>query len=191
LNTELKAKSIPLTVGCGQEIRTYTKLVDDLYEHRLLTLHQSKYMLLELPADQIPESIFEVLHELQVLNIRAVIAHPERNREIAQNPDKLLRLIEAGALSQITAHSINGLSGPKIQTVSLELCRLNLVHFVASDAHNLFVRPFGLRQAYEYIDNIIGSEYVDYYCNNAQIILDHKIVTVREPQRRKKKWFVI
>jgi tyrosine-protein phosphatase YwqE len=40
------------------------------------------------------------------------------------------------------------LSGPKIQAVSLELCRLNLVHFVASDAHNLFVRPFGLRQAY-------------------------------------------
>jgi protein-tyrosine phosphatase len=191
LNAELNARDIPLEVGCGQEIRLYPKLVDDLYEHRLLTLHESNYMLLELPADQIPQRTFELLHALQVLNIKAVIAHPERNREIMQNSDKLLSLIEAGALSQVTAHSINGLSGSKIQTVSLELCRLNLVHFVASDAHNLHLRPFGLRNAYDCIDNKLGSEYADYYRNNAQMILDHQIVTAWEPQRRKKKWFVI
>jgi protein-tyrosine phosphatase len=190
LNAELNARDIPLEVGCGQEIRLYDKLVDDLYEHRLLTLQQSNYMLLELPADHIPQLIFELLHELQVLNIKAVIAHPERNQEIAQNPDKLLSLIEAGALSQVTAHSICGLSGSKIEAVSLELCRLNLVHFVASDAHNLHIRPFGLRNAYACIDNKLGQEYVYYYCNNAQNILDNEVVTAWEPQRRKKKWFV-
>jgi protein-tyrosine phosphatase len=191
LNAELNARDIPLEVGCGQEIRLYARLVDDLYEHRLLTLHQSNYLLLELPPDQIPQRIFELLHELQVLNIKAVIAHPERNQEIVQNPDKLVRLIEAGALSQITAHSISGVSGSKIEAVSLELCRLNLVHFVASDAHNLHLRPFGLRNAYECIDSKLGTEYVDYYRNNAQIVLDNEIVIAWEPQRRKKKWFVI
>jgi protein-tyrosine phosphatase len=188
-NIELEAGQIPLKIVSGQEIRLYSGLIDDLIDKKLLCLHQSKYMLLEFPSDRIPGQIFELLHELRIRNLHAVIAHPERNKEIMLHPDKLFQLIEAGALSQITAQSIAGVLGTKIQSLALDLCRHNLVHFMASDAHNTLTRTVGLSKAYSFVDNRLGREFSQYYQTNATRLLDQSEIISWEPKKKRKKWY--
>lgn len=191
LNQHLQTNQIPLTVRAGQEIRLYNNLIDDLHTDKLLTLNHSDYILIEFPSSRIPSTAKEIIHELTVMKRIPIIAHPERNQEIIKDPDKLTQLIEWGALSQITSSSINGLFGKKLQAFSLDLCRRDLVHFVASDAHNLTVRPFGLNTAYEHILHSLGEDYTHYYLSNARHIMDNTPIPVREPISRKKKWYKI
>ena len=45
---------------------------------------------------------------MQMAGIQPVIAHPERNSQIMEQPDKLFHLVEKGAISQLTAASVTG-----------------------------------------------------------------------------------
>ena len=190
LNQELQRHKLPLQVLTGQEIRVYNNLISDYDSNMLLTLHISRYVLIEFPSHEIPKQMNELIHELRMFQLTPVIAHPERNRQIMDKPDRLLDLIQLGALSQVTAHSLNGLFGSKVQHLSLQLCRSNLVHYIASDAHNVNPRSFGLAQAYQKISQELGCEYRNYYMNNAYQLLEGvNQLEAWEPERYKKKWF--
>lgn len=54
LNKRLIKEDIPLTVLPGQEIRIYGDLERDIAEQQLLTLNDTKYILIEFPFDQVP-----------------------------------------------------------------------------------------------------------------------------------------
>ncbi|MCC2685950.1 MAG: hypothetical protein K0R75_2849 [Paenibacillaceae bacterium] len=189
LNGELQERRIPLEVLYGQEVRVYSDLLGDFADNRLLTINRSGYLLLELPSDRIPSSLNDLIHELKVMGIVPIIAHPERNREIASDPGKLQGLIERGALSQLTSHSVNGGFGRKIQELCLNMCRRNLVHFIASDAHNVDHRPFHLRSAYEYIGHKLGQRFIEYYLDNSERVTDNRPIDVWQPIAGKKHWF--
>ncbi|ANE47062.1 hypothetical protein SY83_13195 [Paenibacillus swuensis] len=170
LNLKLQERAINLTILPGQEVRVYDALLDDLDAGKVRTLNGSRYILLEFSSARIPRNISELMHELRIMGITPVIAHPERNAEISAEPDKLQRLVEDGALAQITTHSLLGGFGDKIQKVSYDLCRSNLIHFVSSDAHNLTHRPFRMTEAYAGIAARLGDTYVEYYKQNAQLL---------------------
>lgn len=189
LNDLLLQHGIPLTIAMGQEIRMYDGLLDDCQTGGLLTLNGSPYMLIEFPSHKVPEGAADLFYELSLLGITPIIAHPERNRELARHPERLVELIRQGALSQITSHSINGLFGQEIKKLALRWCRSNLVHVVASDAHNKDRRSFGLAQAYKTIEEQLGSRYADYYRKNAACIYDGKPCELWEPEWASRKWF--
>lgn len=191
LNEHLKAHHIPLTVTTGQEIRVYRELIEDYLANKLLPLNGSPYILLEFPSSKVPERVDELIHELHVRGLAPIIAHPERNAELVNAPEKLLELIRLGAFTQLTSHSINGLFGKKIRDISLSWCRMNLIHVVASDAHNVTSRTFGLKQAFETISNELGHKFVDYYQSNAQSILYAKDIETMDPKIVRKKWYEI
>lgn len=188
-NAILAESRIPLRVLPGQEIRVYGDLLDDFQQGKLLGLGNSSYILLEFPSSGVPEQIEELLHELRVLGLIPIIAHPERNAELARNPERLRSLIELGALSQVTSHSINGLFGKAVQQQALMMCRTNLAHFIASDAHNLSHRAFGLKQAYRRIEELLGAEYVSYFLANAEAVGNSNYIEIWQPRLEKKKWF--
>lgn len=185
-NENLVEHGIPLDISYGQEIHHYPRIIDDFYNRKLLTLDGSPYALIEFPSSQIPKTVEETLHELALLRITPIIAHPERNKEIAERPDKLTELVAKGALSQVTSHSITGRFGTQIQSLAMKLCSMHLVHFIASDAHNVTDRPFHLQQAYETIRKTLGPEYVEYFQKNAQSILDGSAITKWQPVERKR-----
>jgi protein-tyrosine phosphatase len=189
LNGRLQEANIPLQILNGQEIRVYHELLDDLAEGKAMTLHHSRYILLELPSHGIPTNLHEVLHELKVLNMIPIIAHPERNREIAEDPAKLRKLVELGALSQVTAHSVLGVFGKSVQRLSLELCKQNLTHFLASDAHNVTNRSFKLGHAYDVLREHLGTEMVSYFQRNANSVVENISIFTERPEWPKRKWF--
>jgi protein-tyrosine phosphatase len=189
LNQYLSKQGIPLTVLPGQEVRIYADLIQDLEDGKLLTLGGSRYLLLELPTGEIPSITEDTIHELLVRGCTPIIAHPERNRAIAADPGKLADLIELGALSQITSHSINGLFGKKIQELSIKLCKQEMVHFIASDAHNRKERAFGVRETFEFLAKEIGPDLVEYYRANAEHVVSNSPIEVSKPNWSNKKWF--
>lgn len=189
LNEALIKSSVPLNIVAGQEIRINRRLIEDMEKGRSLTLNNSRYLLLELPSSEVPSYTEDIIHELRILGKTPVIAHPERNLELASNTPKLQRLIQLGALTQLTTHSINGAFGSKLQRKCVEWCRFGLVHFISSDAHNLFNRSFGLNQAYQLIADKIGPTHVKYYQENASRLINNESIPESLCSPQKKKWF--
>jgi len=171
----------------GQEIRIYNALLEDYHAGKLLTLANSRYLLIEFPANQIPSYTERLFYELEVMGIKPVIAHPERNSEFLATPEKLFSLVKKGALAQLTTSSVLGFFGKRVEKFSHQLIEANLVHVVASDAHNLDKRPFNLSEAYEVIFQKHGLEQVNYFGDNARAITFDQTIYPKVPQRVRRK----
>ncbi len=141
----------------GAELYVDSTLLDDVDAGAVLTLANSRYLLLEFPPHAVG-SAREIVHELAVGGWRPVLAHPERVAPWAEDPTLILRLADAGALVQLTAMSITGDFGARAQRCSRFLLDHGCVHFVASDAHDPFRRPPLLDRASAEITRQWGEE---------------------------------
>lgn len=157
LQIALDETQIPLTVLEGQEVRITGELVEDLNEDNLLfTDLNDTYLLIEFPSADVPAFSETLLFELRGMGKIPVIVHPERNRFFMEDPDRLIPFLEMGCLAQLTAPSIVGIFGKKIQKIAHEMVERNLVQMVASDAHGVNKRPFYLKEAYTEIEGKFG-----------------------------------
>lgn len=140
----------------------YTYDAPELWEQGadgpLTGLNRSAYLLLEFPGTLVPRDAENVIHELVVLGVTPVIAHPERNLEFARDPELLEQFVSKGAICQITASSLTGEFGRPPLAATLEFFQRGLVHLVASDAHNLVRRPPRLAAARERAKKEWGEE---------------------------------
>ena len=124
----------------------------------LTGLNRSRYLLVEFPATRIPEQAEAVLYEMMLAGVRPVIAHPERNLVFAEQPEKLERFVEIGALAQVTASSITGAFGRAAAAACEDFFRRGLIHLVASDSHSIDRRPPSMSAAREVVRQRWGSD---------------------------------
>ncbi len=146
---------LPIELAMAAEVRISDEFMFQLKKNKVPRLGQwegSDVVLLEMPHQQIPVGIENLLGWLEKQNVRAVIAHPERNKEVMRYPERALKLAERGALFQLTAGSIAGHFGHSAQTSARWLLDHELVRFVASDAHNIKHRPPAMRAASAVLD---------------------------------------
>jgi protein-tyrosine phosphatase len=155
---ELREAGIPLTVLPGAEARIHESLPALIREGKVLTLgDHGRHLLLELPREQtLP--LNSLLRELCRAGIQCILAHPERNRVLIGHPDTVRSWVERGCLVQVTAGSILERFGPESLRASRQLLEAGLVHFVASDAHDLANRRPEMRKAYDRVCRWVGSE---------------------------------
>lgn len=144
----------------------------------LTMLNNSSYLLVEFPATRLPEAAESVFHELCVMGITPVVAHPERNLVLASQPEKLRRLIEIGAIAQVTAGSITGEFGKAALAAANEMIKLGLVHVIASDSHSLNRRPPRMAEARERLRQKWSAELeTALFEANARAIIDGESVS--------------
>ena len=105
------------------------------------------YLLVETPYSGWPLGIAQTFFELKLAGITAVLAHPERNPDVQENPDLVRAVVEGGSLVQVTANSLDGRASKRTRSVACELIRRGHVHLVASDAHSAGVRGAGTAAA--------------------------------------------
>ncbi|MFI2857097.1 tyrosine-protein phosphatase [Paenibacillus sp. JSM ZJ436] len=184
-NAKLNEEELDVTILPGQEIRLNDDLLKLWDEGELMLLNDSRYMLLEFPSSHVPDKAEELVYELSLLGIHAVIAHPERNAEIVRDPQRLRGLVELGALGQLTAQSVTGDRGSKLQKISLDLCKDSLVHFIAADAHDPVRRPFRLAQSYKMIEEKLGTAVANYYQENAVRLTRNEAIPTLDIQTRR------
>lgn len=123
----------------------------------IVGLNRGSYLLVELPSYAVPAAVDSVFHELSVMNVTPVIAHPERNVELARKPERLASLIARGAIVQVTAAAVTGEMGRNVTAAVDDFFDRGLVHIVASDAHSLKRRPPRLAAARERVEQKWGS----------------------------------
>jgi protein-tyrosine phosphatase len=70
--------------------------------------------------------------------------------------DTLKAWTDSGVRVQVTAQSFTGRFGKAAKSIADELMKRNLVHIIASDAHDTHHRPPVLTEAYAYIAKHYG-----------------------------------
>lgn len=187
-NKQLINEDIPLTIFPGQEIRIYGEILEDYQKGEILPLNMSKFIFIEFPTASVPKYSERMLYNLQLEGFTPIIVHPERNKEIIENPKQLYNFVKNGILTQVTAASITGHFGKSIKKFSEQLILHNLTHFVASDAHNTHNRSFKMIEAHDYIEENFGIEYVYLFKENSQKIIDNGDIyqEIPEPIQRRK-----
>jgi protein-tyrosine phosphatase len=148
----------------GGEIRIDEAILEALAQPDLdgiLPLAGSSYLLLEYDRFGMIMDPEGLVHELTVSGWTPVFAHPEFIPGLGDDIDLMRHLATMGALFQITAMSLTGAFGRNIRKQVEKLLDLDLVHFVASDAHDTSSRPPGLEEAHEIIATGWGAEAAD------------------------------
>ncbi|HTD53181.1 MAG TPA: CpsB/CapC family capsule biosynthesis tyrosine phosphatase [Thermoanaerobaculia bacterium] len=149
LNTRLEGLPVVLA-GCEYLFSSNVLQLLERGEWSPLTLlHRSRYLLIEFRTPVLPPDAESIFHELSLLDVTPVVAHPERHPVFAADPVRLERLVALGAVAQLTAGSLLGDFGSSARAACDRFFGLGLAHLVASDAHSLERRPPRLAQARE------------------------------------------
>jgi protein-tyrosine phosphatase len=150
LRTSLASSGIQLTLLPGGELALDRLDVYDPEELRRYGLGGNEsYLLVETPYHAWPLDLGERVFRLAVAGLTAVLAHPERNDAVQEDPGRLEPLVRAGALVQLTAASVDGRFGRRTARIADVLIERGLAHLVASDAHAPTVRAIGMSAAAE------------------------------------------
>jgi protein-tyrosine phosphatase len=148
LRAALLAESIDLQVVHGAEIDLGLLWAVPRGELRRFTLAQTgRYLLLEFPYRGWPVALSSSVSALVEQGVTPLLAHPERNPEVQDRPERLEELVSAGAIVQVTAASLDGRLDRAAQSAAERLLELGLVHVLASDAHAPHIRKAGLAAA--------------------------------------------
>lgn len=131
LESERSGEELP-QIRPGAEVRYCRQLLD--LDLRKVTLGDSDYLLLELPGRHYPSFAVQILEELQSQGIIPILAHVERCAYFREDPQLLKRLVDLGALAQVSA---SALFDRKDRNFARSCLEHGLAHMAASDAHNL------------------------------------------------------
>lgn len=162
-------------------------------EGALYPLNSSRYLLVEFPIDMVPPYAEQTLFELQLLGLVPVIAHPERNAELAASPEMLERLVRRGMLAQVTAGSLTGDFGSRARVTAEAMISGRLVQIIASDAHASTGRPPVLSGAVRRAAELVGDEAANTMVTTVpEAILKNEVVEPPEPRpAQRRSWFHI
>ncbi len=140
----LKEQQVPLKLAISCEVRVTPDILNWVTADSLPFIGEWKgnnALLLELPHSHIPPGIENLVRWLLKNNIQPIIPHPERNRDIIADYNRIHILQRIGCLFQVTAGAFTGRFNEQVQLVAERLLSDKLITYVASDMHSLLRRP--------------------------------------------------
>ena len=159
LSAALSMSGVAVEVKSGAEVHISHNLISEIRAHRQsLALNGSAYMFIEFPSGHIYPGVKNLVFDLMSEGVVPIIAHPERNAVFARNPGLLFDLVRMGALAQGNGGSLTGLYGREAGEAIVRFLGWNLIHFLASDAHNSTSMPPRLAEARNSAEETIGEE---------------------------------
>jgi len=162
-----------VTIKLGCEVRLNPCILRKIKDKSKICLDDSKFMLFEFSPGSLPVYSYDVIYRLQLEGIVPIIAHPERNMNFFKDNNLLLGFTERGCLLQVDAASIISIYGERIKNFSRSLIELDLVHFVASDAHRSCGYSDWYLKAYRNVVQWVGEEKAErLFVRNAKKIID-------------------
>ncbi len=153
------------------EIGISENISDLISSGEVLTLANSKYVLIEIPYVSLPNGLEEIIFEIITAGYIPVLAHPERNRELHTEPRRILDFMERGALSQITTGSLCGDWGYAAKQCSEEFAKMDAIFSVASDGHSAVDRPPDMQSGLKVLEAIVGRDKTLSILSNSEEII--------------------
>jgi Capsular polysaccharide biosynthesis protein len=142
----------------GSEIFLSPEIPDLLKEKKLQTLNNGNYVLVELPMGMVPDYTDEMFFQIMLQGYIPVLAHPERNYGIDENPELLEKWKSKGVLYQINSGSIIGIFGRHVQKLSIDFIRKGYAAVVSTDCHSNRGRSPNLSKARKIAEARFGAD---------------------------------
>lgn len=177
-----KEISDDLTVLYGAEIYYTSDVLDKLEKKIIPSLADTRYALIEFSMTTPYKEIHTALSNVLRLGITPVVAHIERYHCLENDEKKVRDLIDMGCYMQINSSSVlkPKLFGDKYKFMKKRarfFLEKDLVHFVASDMHNLDDRPPYMQEAYQIISKKYGVAYAEQlFRKNQEILLRNEYI---------------
>lgn len=156
LKEEIEKRNIKINLYLGNEITLDEDFFYYLKTNQLLSLNDSKYLLLELPFQSRFHELYEVIGELKRLDLVPIIAHPERYEDY--HIEDYQKLIQEGVLLQGNIGSLYGKYGVKAKNKLEEMLKRHMIHFIGSDTHHDGQTSYSrIHDVVEKIEELTGS----------------------------------
>lgn len=143
LNHSLLEQGIELVVLPGMEVGLDPLLPEMVAQGKILTLAGTRYLLVETAFERLPLNWWEVVFKLAARGIIVIFAHPERCVQVADDPEILDQMAQAGAKFQVNWDSFSGAYGRRVAHVARSMARKGFIHCLATDSHDSNVRNAG------------------------------------------------
>lgn len=165
-----------LTILYGAEIYYTSDILDKLEQGKIPRLADSQYALIEFSMIMPYKEIHTALSNVLRLGVTPVVAHIERYHCLENDEKKVRDLINMGCYTQINSSSV---LKPKLFGDTYKFMKKraqfflekDLVHFVASDMHNLDPRPPYMQEAYQIISKKYGESHAEQLFRKNQELL--------------------
>ena len=154
---ETRNRNIRMYLGC--EFHANMEMVETLDRDLRPTLADSRYVLTEFSSSSTRAFIKERADALLTAGYYPIIAHIERYRALRKDFDFIADLIEMGCEMQVNADAVIGRNGLGAQRFCKKLMQEDMLHYVASDAHNLRGRASHMGECCEYLKKHMGRLY--------------------------------
>ncbi|HET8704839.1 MAG TPA: CpsB/CapC family capsule biosynthesis tyrosine phosphatase [Pseudomonadales bacterium] len=155
----LQQHNIPLEVGMAAEVRVCQELLQLIEKGKVPFLGEHngyRVLLLEMPHSHVPPGTDKLVQWLLSRQIKPMIAHPERNKDVIRDFGTIIPFVEAGCLLQVTSGAFSGQFGSKAQKRAEQLLEKGWITILASDAHNAKHRPPELASGVEAAAQLVG-----------------------------------
>ena len=181
-----------LLLGCDFHL-SYDNIRQVIADRSNFTINGTRYVLVEFGEQFVPEHMDNVFYDLQVAGLIPILTHPERNTVFRRKPEILYRWATRGCLVQVTAQSYTGGFGSQARELAEMWLERNLVHFLASDAHDVKYRPPLLSGCYRKLAGVRGTGEADRLMKlNPQAVIEGKPLPPGpepvEPRAAKRPW---
>ena len=175
---------INLHLGCDFHL-SVDNVQDALANPTKYTINGRGYLMVELPELTSLSAMRSVFNRLMETRIIPVITHPERNQSVQNNLKEVELWVRDGCLLQVTAQSLTGRFGSRSLKVAESLFQQDLVHFIASDAHDCKDRTPVLAPAYKLVAQRWGTEKADslFIYNPAAVLVGEPIYATPNPKK--------
>ena len=159
----------------GSEAHYELDLSDRVMAGEVMTLNDSRYILLEFSSVSLKSRITTGVSEMLSCGLVPVVAHVDRYEAFRTAENLVDEVMEMGALIQLNADSVMGKNGALIHTFCHRLLKEEKVHFIASDAHDLEHRPPLLRDCFLSVHKKYGQEYAArLFSENARAVIENR-----------------
>ena len=171
-----------LTILYGAEVYYSNEMLDKLKNGEVPCINETSYVLIEFSRSTSFWEIRNALKNLLMLGLIPIIAHIERYQALENNEKHLKEIISMGCYTQVNSSNIlkpkffNDKNGVLKKRAKYFLER-NLVHFIASDMHNLTKRPPYMKEAYDIISKKYGEKKAkELFVDNPSRIIQNQLI---------------
>jgi len=151
-------EGIPLQLVTGADVHMTPDFVGGLRAGRLLSIADSRYVLVEPPHHTAPPQLEDFFFNLVVAGYVPILTHPERLSWVPSRYQMIKRLVQGGVWMQLTAGSFAGAFGRNALYWAERMLDDGCVHLLASDAHAAERRPPNLAVGRDIVAKRVGAE---------------------------------
>lgn len=156
LKEEVRARNLNINLYLGNEITLDDDFFYYLKTNQILSLNDSRYLLIELPFFKKYPNLKIAIEDIMKLGYKVIIAHPERYEKY--NVDDFKELVDMGVLLQGNIGSLYRKYGRVAEEKIEEMLKRHMIHFISSDVHHLKQTSYTrIQNVKEKIEALTGS----------------------------------